>query len=56
MFYELIQVALGQREKLGRSPSDEEWAELFVLSQKQGVVGVALPALEKLSATGVTVR
>ena len=52
MFYELIQVALGQREKLGRSPSDEEWAELFALSQKQGVVGVVLPALEKLSAMG----
>ena len=52
MFYELIQVALGQREKLSRSPSEEEWAELFVLSQKQGVVGVVLPALEKLSSKG----
>ena len=31
MFYELIHVALGQREKLSRSPSDEEWAEYEIL-------------------------
>lgn len=52
LFYELVQVALGQRETLSRNPSDTEWEELFTLSQKQAVAGVALIALEKMSQRG----
>ena len=52
LFYELVQIALGQREKLSRKPSDTEWDELFTLSQKQAVTGVTLIALDKLSQQG----
>lgn len=52
LFYELVQVALGQRETLSRNPSATEWDELFTLSQKQAVVGVALLAIEKMSQQG----
>lgn len=48
LFFELIQVALGQREKLSRPPSDKEWAELFAISYKQSIAGVTFLALEKL--------
>lgn len=52
LFYELVQVALGTRETLSRNPSETEWDELFTLSQKQSVEGVALIALDKLSLHG----
>ena len=52
LFYELVQVALGQREKLSRLPSDKDWADFFFLSQKQAVVGVAFKALEMLNQQG----
>lgn len=52
LFYELVQVALGQRESLSCSPSDADWGKLYTLSQKQAITGVALIALEKLSQQG----
>ena len=52
MISELIQVAIGQREKFSQTPSEEKWAELFVSSQKQAVAGFVLQALDKLSPIG----
>lgn len=52
LFFELIQVALGQREKLSQEPSVEEWAEIYAMSKKQAVVGVAFLALERLNEEG----
>ena len=49
LFYELIQVALGNGAALSKNPSAEEWRELFETCQKQAVVGVAFDALEELS-------
>lgn len=51
-FYELIQVALGHRERLGRNPSDQEWRWLFQTCQKQAVAAFVFPAIERLSAAG----
>ena len=52
MLSELIQIAIGQREKLSQTPSEEEWAELFMSSKKQAVAGLVLLALDKLSVDG----
>jgi len=52
LFYELVQVALGQRESISRSPSNTDWNELYTLSQKQAIAGVVLIALDKLSQQG----
>lgn len=49
LFYELIQVALGNRTVLSRTPSETEWHDLYKMCQKQSVTGVALDALESLS-------
>jgi hypothetical protein len=49
LFFELIQVALGQREKLSHAPSEKEWSELFALSHMQSIAGVTFTALEKLN-------
>lgn len=49
LFYELIQVALGNRTVLSRTPSEVEWHDLYKMCQKQSVVGVAFDALECLN-------
>ena len=52
LFFELIQVALGKRSVLSRTPSEREWQELFDMAEKQAVAGVAMAALEKLNEQG----
>ena len=53
LFYELVQVALGQRVTLSRNPSDTDWDEHFRLSQKQTIAGAALVVLDYLSQAGI---
>ena len=48
MLFELIQVALGQRESLSHVPTQEEWDRLFAEAQKQSVVGIAYEGVQKL--------
>lgn len=51
-FFELIQVALGNRAVLSKTPSAEEWLSLFEQAKKQAVVGIAFEALDQLSKEG----
>ena len=53
LFYELVQVGLACREHLSRTPSSEEWLSLFILAQRQTVVGIVFLALKKLDNQGV---
>lgn len=48
-FFELLQLALGNREALSAVPTGEEWREIYGESQRQAVSGVALYGLEKLT-------
>lgn len=48
LFFELIQVGIGEREQLSSIPSDKEWKELLAESQRQTVVGVAFEGIQKL--------
>lgn len=48
LFYELIQVALGNREELLRIPTDDEWSDIYDESEKQAVTGVMVAGLERL--------
>ncbi len=52
MFIELVQVALGMRERLSRNPSDEEWNRVFHMADEQAVAAFLFPALERLSKLG----
>ncbi len=49
LFYELLQVAIGQRECLSRMPTEEAWGMLYDMAELQTVAGVSFVALEKLS-------
>ena len=52
LFFELIQVSLGQRDRMSRCPNETEWEEVYAICQQQAVAGVVFPALEKLSRQG----
>ena len=49
-FYELLQVALGNRECLSRVPSDDEWSDLYDETERQAVTGILLQGIERLPA------
>lgn len=53
LFFELIKVALGKSATLNKFPASKEWEAMLAIVEKQSVAGLALNALEKLSAQGV---
>lgn len=52
LFFELLQVALGTRDRLSRNPDENEWSALFALSQKQTLIGFTFFSIERLSWVG----
>ena len=48
LFFELLQVAVGNRTMLSHTPTAEEWRELYLLAQKQAMVGIAFRGVEQL--------
>lgn len=48
MFFVLLQVALGNREGLSRTPTAEEWEEIYEESGRQAVTGLILHAIDRL--------
>ena len=53
LFFELLQVAVGNRESLSVGISDADWHRLFEFCKKQALIGVGFTAVEKLHAMGV---
>lgn len=47
-FFELIQVAVGQRGELSRIPSEKEWTRLYSMSIKQSLAGIVFFCVERL--------
>lgn len=50
LFFELIQIALGNRDKLTRVPSSEEWNVLYEIARMQAIDGILQYGLERLPA------
>lgn len=48
LFFELLQVAIGKRSSLSRTPSPEEWEQLYTTAKEQTLAGIAFAALERL--------
>ena len=53
LFFELLQVAVGNRKSLSVSVTDADWHRLFEFCKKQTLIGVGFTAVEKLHAMGV---
>lgn len=47
-FFELLQVAIGTRERLSTTLSPDEWEQLYVIAKEQTLTGIAFAALERL--------
>ena len=48
LFFELLQVATGNRQTLSRVPTPEEWEEIYEMSKKQSLAGIAFAGVERL--------
>ena len=48
LFFELIQVAIGQRSSLSRTLTIEEWKGLYALLKKHALLGIGYVAIQKL--------
>lgn len=48
LFFELLQVAIGNKKELSQTPTIEEWNRLYLLAQKQAMVGIAFRGVEQL--------
>ena len=53
LFFEFIQVAVGNRKSLSVSVADADWHRLFEFCKKQALIGVGFTAVEKLHTIGV---
>ena len=52
LLFELIQVTLGLRDRLSRTPSEEDWGRLFQMAEEQAITSFVFPALEILNKYG----
>lgn len=50
LFFELLQVALSNRDRLCRVPSAEEWREIYAESERQSVTGILIRGIDRLPA------
>ena len=50
MFFELLQIALGNRKGLSGTPTAEEWEEIYEESGRQAVTGILLHGIDRLPA------
>ena len=53
MFFEFLQVAIGNRKSLSFSIADGDWHRLFEFCKKQALIGIGFTAVEKLHSIGV---
>ena len=53
LFFEFLQVAVGNRKSLSVGISDADWHRLFEFCKKQALIGVGFKAVEKLNAMDV---
>lgn len=48
-FFELLQIAVGNRDKLTRSLSADEWVSLYNMAKTQALVGIGFAGVSKLT-------
>ena len=53
LFFEFLQVAVGNRKSLSVGISDADWHRFFEFCKRQALIGVGFTAVEKLHAMGV---
>lgn len=51
LFLELVQVSLGTRDKLSRTPDKQEWEQLFKVANIQTLLGITLTGIQNYTST-----
>lgn len=49
LFVELLQVALGNRNRLSRCPSQSEWEQLYKIAEHQTLIGICFYAIQYIN-------
>lgn len=52
LLFELIQIALGNRQELSQVPSEREWQAVFEEADRQAVVGICHASIDRLMVYG----
>ena len=55
LLFELIRVTIGRQNGFSRIPTSEEWQELYEISQKHAIAGVAFAGVRKLQENGLSI-
>ena len=55
LFLELIQLAVGTRDRLSKVPSEEEWQKIYAQATKQSLMGILYSGIEIQNKTDVVV-
>ena len=53
LFFEFLQIAIGNRKSLSAAINDRDWLRLFDFCQKQALIGIGFTAVEKLHTQGI---
>ena len=53
LYFEFLQVAMGNRKSLSCGIKDVDWQRLFDFCKRQALIGFGFTAVEKLHAVGV---
>ena len=51
--FEFLQIALGTRDSLSRSLTEQDWMQFYDFCRRQALLGIGFSAMEKLYDTGV---
>ena len=49
-FFELLQIALGNRDAFTETPTDDEWRDIYETSKRQALIGIMFSGVERLPA------
>ena len=56
MFFDLVQLAIGEKKKLSREPAEKEWLAIYELASMQCVTGLLFSAINKLNEAGSSIK
>lgn len=49
-FFELLQVAVGTRDRLSVVPTEEDWQTMYDMAARQALIGVCADGIDRLAA------
>ena len=51
LFFDLIRISIGKQKAFSRAPSAEEWEQLYLMAERQTVLGVCFKAVKEMAGS-----